>query len=66
VPFILKPDSEKALKFVDFDEITNKRSWILFMAHGVEMNGTCHGVNFNHLTCLMLLYYLVKFETPKM
>jgi len=66
VSFILKSDSEKALKFVDFDEITNKRSWLLFMAYGVEMNTTCDGMNFNHLTCLMLLYYIMKFETPKM
>jgi len=32
----------------------------------LEKNGTCDGVNFTHLTWLMLLHYLVKFETPKM
>jgi len=30
------------------------------------MNGTCEGINFTHLTELMLLHYLVKVEKPKM
>jgi len=29
------------------------------------MNDTCDDINFNHLTKLMLLHYLVKVETLK-
>ena len=32
----------------------------------LEMNDTCDGMNFTHLTQLMLLHYLVKVETVKM
>jgi len=32
----------------------------------LEKNSTCDGMNFIHLTWLMLLHYLVKVETPKM
>jgi len=32
----------------------------------LERNCTCEGMNFNHLTWLMLLHYLVKVQTPKM
>jgi len=32
----------------------------------LEKNVTCDGMNFTHLTWLMLLLYLVKVETPKM
>jgi len=32
----------------------------------LERNGTCDDMNFTHLTWLMLLHYLVKFETSKM
>jgi len=32
----------------------------------LEKNSTCDGMNFTHLTCLMLLHYLVKVQTPKM
>jgi len=32
----------------------------------LQMNVTCEGMNFTHLTHLMLLHYLVKVETPKM
>ena len=32
----------------------------------LEMNSTCDDMNFTHLAWLMLLHYLVKFETPKM
>jgi len=31
-----------------------------------KMNDTCEGMNFTHLTWLLLLHYLVKVETPKM
>ena len=31
-----------------------------------EKNSTCDGMNFTHLTWLMLLHYLVKVETQKM
>jgi len=30
------------------------------------MNNTCEGMNFTHLTKIMLLHYLVKVEKPKM
>jgi len=30
------------------------------------MNNPCDGMNFTHLTQLMLLHYLVKVKTPKM
>jgi len=32
----------------------------------LETNCTYEGMNFIHLTSLMLLHYLVKVETPKM
>jgi len=32
----------------------------------LEKNSTCDGMNFTDLTWLMLLYCLVKVETPKM
>jgi len=28
-------------------------------------NSTCEGMNFTHFVSLILLYYLVKVETPK-
>jgi len=31
-----------------------------------QMNDTCEGMNFTHLTKLMLLHYLVKVKTLKM
>ena len=31
-----------------------------------KMNDTCDGMNFTHFTYLLLLHYLVNFETPKM
>jgi len=31
-----------------------------------EMNDTREGMNFTHLTQLIMLHYLVKVETPKM
>jgi len=31
-----------------------------------EVNDTCKGMNFTHLTQLLLLHYLVKLDTPKM
>jgi len=30
------------------------------------ISGTCEGMNFTHITALILLHYLVKVETPKM
>jgi len=39
---------------------------MLFSLLDLEKNCTCEGVNFTHLTRLMLLHYLVKSETPKM
>jgi len=32
----------------------------------VEKNRTRDAMNFTHLTSIMLLHHLVKFETPKM
>jgi len=32
----------------------------------LEKNITCVGMNFTHVTWLMLLHHLVKVETPKM
>jgi len=32
----------------------------------LKVNCTCDGMNFTHLTRLMLLRYLVKVKTPKM
>jgi len=32
----------------------------------LKTNCTCDGMNFTHLTWLMLQHFLVKFETPKM
>jgi len=32
----------------------------------LEKNSICDGMNFTHLTSLMLLHYLVKVETSKM
>ena len=32
----------------------------------LEKSSTFDGMNFSHHTRLMLLHYLVKFETPKM
>jgi len=37
-----------------------------FSLFDFKMNDTCEGMNFTHLTQLMLLHYLVKVETPKM
>jgi len=37
---------------------------MLFSLLDLEKNSTCDGMNFTHLTWLMLLHYLVKFETP--
>ena len=28
--------AKTALKYVDFDEVTDKTSWLLFVAHGVD------------------------------
>jgi len=38
---------------------------MLFWLLDLEKNSTCDGMNLTHLTWLMLLDYLVKFETPK-
>jgi len=37
-----------------------------FLLLDFKMNDTCDCTNFTHLTWLLLLHYLVKFETPKM
>ena len=37
-----------------------------FLLLDLENNSTCDGMNFTHLTWLVLLHYLVKVETPKM
>ena len=37
-----------------------------FSVLDLEKNCTCDGMNFTHLTSLMLLHYLVKVETLRM
>jgi len=37
-----------------------------FLLLDFKINGICEGTNFTYLSELMLLYYLVKVETPKM
>jgi len=37
-----------------------------FSALDLEKNCTCYGMNFTYLTWLVLLHYLLKFETPTM
>jgi len=37
-----------------------------FLPLHLEKNCTCDGMNFVHLSWLMLLHYRVKVETPKM
>ena len=39
---------------------------MLFSLLDLEKNSTHDGMNFTHLTWLVLLHYLVKVETPKM
>jgi len=39
---------------------------MLFSLLDLEKDSTCYGMNLTHLTCLVLLHYFVKFETPKM
>jgi len=45
-----------------------KNQWILiqFSLLALAMNDTCDGMNFTHLTKLVLLHYLVKLRTVKM
>jgi len=35
-----------------------------FSLLGLEKNSTCDGMNFTHLTWLLLLHCLIKVETP--
>jgi len=43
----------------------NQQILMHFSLLELTMNNTCNGMNFTHLTQLMLLHYLVKFETVK-
>jgi len=49
----------------DCNFVKNQRILTPFSLLDVEMNGTCDSMNFTHLIELMLLQYLVKFETAK-
>jgi len=46
--------------------VKNQRILIQFSMLDLQMNVTCDGMTFTHLTELVLLHYFVKDKTPKM